>query len=143
MEVLALVIVGGILVFFVLVALGHAKGAPKPETMSIQALLGRMQSEEAWIRKYKSLPFNNQQGSGIKKQFEGKKLYVMELQLELMKRGLEAQGKDIEKETMIPIMRRTIELMRAGIDEDTASNQASAEFVAKRDADKSQPSPEL
>ncbi|RHW22639.1 hypothetical protein [Pseudomonas jilinensis] len=142
MEILTLIVVGGILVFFVLIVLGHAKGAPKPESMSIEAILGRIQSEEAWIRRYKSLPFSNQQGSGIKKQYEGKKLYIMELQLEFMRRGLVAQGKDIEKETMVPIMRRAIELMRSGMDEDAAQSQASAEYIEKRDAGKSQQEPE-
>lgn len=68
-----------------------------------------------------------------KKQYEGKKLYVMQLNLEFMKRGLEISGKKSE-ETLIPVLQRSIELMKHGMSEEEAQKQATAEFVAKRDA---------
>ena len=129
MEILIVIV----LVVVALVIIGNIKGPPDPASMSIDALLARIQSEGAWIAKYKSLPYENQQGEGIRKQFEGKKLYVMQLNVEFMKRGLEMSGKKPE-ETMIPILQRSIELIKNGVNEEDARTQAAAEFVQKRDA---------
>ncbi|MBU1931990.1 hypothetical protein KJ965_04815 [Patescibacteria group bacterium] len=125
--------IGIILAIVALVLFGKLKGPPDPASMSIEALLGRMQSEGSWIERYKSLPYDNQQGTGIKKQYEDKKLYVMQLQVEILKRGLIESGKKPE-ETLIPIMQRRIELMRSGMSEEEAGNQATNEFVKNRDA---------
>ena len=127
------IVIGIIVTFAVLIILGKIKGPPEPASLSIEALLARMQSEGSWIERYKSLPYENQQGAGIKKQYEGKKLYVMQLNLEFMKRGLEMSGKKSE-ETLIPVLQRSIELMKNGMSEEEAQKQATAEFVAKRDA---------
>ena len=127
------IVIGIIIAFAVLIILGKIKGPPEPASLSIEALLARMQSEGSWIERYKSLPYENQQGAGIKKQYEGKKLYVMQLNLEFMKRGLEMSGKKSE-ETLIPVLQRSIELMKNGMSEEEAQKQATAEFVAKRDA---------
>lgn len=127
------IIIGIIVLFVALIIFGKIKGPPDPASMPIEALLGRMQSEGSWIERYKSLPYENQQGAGIKKQYEGKKLYVMQLNLEFMKRGLEMSGKKPE-ETLIPALQRSIELMKNGMSEEDAQKQATAEFVAKRDA---------
>ena len=128
------IVIGIIVAFVALVIFGKIKGPPDPTTMSIEGLLGRMQSEGAWIQRYKSLPYENQQGAGIKKQYEDKKLYVMQLQLELMKRGT-----DKDQETLIPVLQRAIELMRNGMSEKEALAQATNEYVQKRDAKASQP----
>ena len=127
------ILIAIVLVVVALVIIGNIKGPPNPASMSIDALLARIQSEGAWIAKYKSLPYENQQGEGIKKQFEGKKLYVMQLNVEFMKRGLEMSGKKPD-ETMIPILQRSIELIKNGMNEEEAQKQAAAEFVQKRDA---------
>ena len=126
------IVIGIIAVFAVIIIFGKIKGPPEPASLSIEALLARMQSEGSWIERYKSLPYENQQGAGIKKQYEGKKLYVMQLNLEFMKRGLEMSGKKSE-ETLIPILQRSIELIKNGMSEEEAQKQATAEFVAKRD----------
>lgn len=128
------IVIGIVVAFVALIIFGKIKGPPEPDSMSIEGLLGRMQSEGAWIQRYKSLPYENQQGAGITKQYEGKKLYVMQLQLELMKRGT-----DKDQETLIPVLQRAIELMRNGMGEEEAQAQATNECVQKRDAKASQP----
>ena len=98
--------------------------------MSVEAILGRMQSEATWMQKYQALPYENQQGEGIKKQYEGKKLYVMELQMELASRHAE-KGK-----SLAPVIQRTLELTRTGTSEAQAKEQALKEFIAERDSAK-------
>jgi hypothetical protein len=127
------IIIGIIVVFVVLIIFGKIKGPPDPASMSIEALLGRVKSESSWIERYKSLPYENQQGAGIKKQFEEKYLYVKQLELEFLKRTFAESGKKAE-DTMIPIQQRTIELMKTGMSEEAAGKQACNEFVQKRDA---------
>ena len=127
------IIIGLILAFVALIVIGKIKGPPDPATMSFEAILARRQSEGAWIERYKALPYENQQGAGIKKQYEGKKLYIMQLNLEFMKRGLEMSGKKSD-ETLIPVLQRSIELMKNGMSEEEAQKKATDEFVAKRDA---------
>ena len=127
------IVIGIIAVFAAIIIFGKIKGPPEPASLSIEALLARMQSEGSWIERYKSLPYENQQGAGLKNQYEGKKLYVMQLNLEFMKRGLEMSGKKSE-ETLIPVLQRSIELIKNGMSEEEAQKQATAEFVAKRDA---------
>ena len=127
------IIIGVVVVIAVIIIFGNMKGPPEPSSMSIEGILARMRSEGAWIERYNTLPNENREGAGIKKQYEGKKLYVMQLQLELMKRGT-----DQEKETLIPVLQRAIELMRNGMGEKEAHAQASNEYVQKRDAKASQ-----
>lgn len=122
-----------ILAFVALIVIGRIKGPPDSATMSIEAILARMQSEGAWIERYKALPYENQQGAGIKKQYEGKKLYIIKLNLEFMKKGLEMSGKKSD-ETLIPVLQRSIELIKNGMSEEEAQKRATEEFVAKRDA---------
>lgn len=127
------IIIGIILAFVALIVIGKIKGPPEPTSMSIEAILARLQSEGVWMERYKALPYENQQGAGIKKQYEGKNLYMMQLNLEFMKRGLEMSGKKAD-ETLIPILQRSIELMKNGMSEEEAQKKATEEFVAKRDA---------
>lgn len=111
----------------------NIKSTPDPASMSMEALLGRIQFEGSWLEKYKLLPYEYQQRAGIKKKYEDKMLYAMQLNLEFMKRGLEASGKKAE-ETMIPALQRCIELMKNGMSEEEAKKQITAEFVQNRDA---------
>jgi hypothetical protein len=127
------IIIGLILAFVAIIVIGKIKGPPDPATMSLEAILARMQSEGAWIERYKALPYEYQQGAGIKKQYEGKKLYIMQLNLEFMKRGLEMSGKKSD-ETLISVLQRSIELMKNGMSQEEAQKKATEEFVAKRDA---------
>lgn len=130
-------IVIGIIVAFIafkfLAIYWNIKSTPDPASMSMEALLERMQFEGSWIEKYKLLPYEYQQKAGITKKYEGKKLYAMQLTLEFMKRGLEASGKRPE-ETTIPFLERFIELMQNGMSEEEANKRAAAEFVQNRDA---------
>ena len=121
-----IVLIGAIYVVVLLV--GHAKGPPEVDSMTADQLIARMQSEGAWIEKYKSLPYENRQGAGIKKQYEDKILYMTELQLKLLE-----LGSDDDKETLIPILKRSIELMKQGVSEEDARTQASSEYLVKRD----------
>jgi hypothetical protein len=127
------IIIGIILAFVALIVIGKIKGPPDPASMSIEAIGARMQSEGAWIERYGTLPYEYQQGAGIKKQYEGKKLYIMQLNLEFIKRGLEMSGEKSD-ETLIPVLQRSIELMKNGMGEEEAQKKAAEEFVAKRDA---------
>ena len=129
MEIIIFIIIGAIVLFAITIGGGHAIGPPEAKSMSVEQILARMQSEGAWIDKYKSLPYENQQGAGIKKQYEEKMLYMTELQLQLMQHSTE-EG----QETLIPILQRSIELMKQGMSEEEANAQASNEYVAKRDA---------
>jgi len=121
-----IVLIGAI--FVVVLLVGHAKGPPEVDSMTADQIIARMQSEGSWIEKYKALPFENRQGAGIKKQYEGKILYMTELQLKLLE-----LGSDDDQDTLIPILKRSIELMKQGMSEEDARKQASSEYVAKRD----------
>jgi rRNA processing protein Krr1/Pno1 len=117
------ILIGIIVIVVVLILIGKAKGAPEPTNMSFESLLARIQSEEAWIEKYKRLPYKNQQGEGIKKQYHEKKIYVMELNLELMKKGVELRG-DTPDEAMFYVLKKSITLMKSGVDPDEAMEMA-------------------
>lgn len=127
------IVIGIIVVFVALIIFGKIKGPPDPASMTIEGLIGRMQSEESWIEKYNALPYDNQQGAGLKKQYEDKELYVTQLKLEFMKRDLVASGKKPE-ETLIPVIQRSIELMKTGMSKEDARKQAYTEFLQKRDS---------
>jgi hypothetical protein len=109
------------------------RAPPAPSSIPFDALPRRIQTESSWIERYSALPDDYQKGAEIKNLFEGKKLYVLELQVEFMKRGLEMSGKKSE-ETLIPALQRKIELLKSGMSEEEAQKQATEEFVAKRDA---------
>lgn len=130
MNDIVLIILIIVVTAFIIIGLGNMQGPPIPESMSIESIMGRMQSEDRWISKYKSLPYSNQQAPGIKKQYEAKRLYMLELRLEMMKRGLEAGGTS-ESQTLIPTFRRIIELMKSGKSEEEAVAQAEKEFEEK------------
>lgn len=129
MEIIIFIIIGAVVLYAVIVGGGHAVGPPEPTAMSVEQILARMQSEGAWVEKYKLLPYENQQGQGIKKQYEDKMLYMTELQLQLMQHSVEEGQK-----TLIPILQRSIELMKQGMSEEAARTQASTEYVEKRDS---------
>ncbi len=119
MEILIRIIV----IVVVLILIGKAKGAPEPTNMSFESLLARIQSEEIWIERYKRLPYENQQGEGIKKKCHEKKIYIMELNLELMKKGVELRG-NAPDEAMLCVLRKSIALIKSGIDPYEAMDMA-------------------
>ena len=53
MEIVIFIIIGAVVLFAIIVGAGHAVGPPEPTTMSVEQILARMQSEGAWIEKYK------------------------------------------------------------------------------------------
>jgi hypothetical protein len=124
------IFIGIIVIVVVLILIGKAKGAPEPASISLESLLARIQSEEAWNEKYIRLPYQNQQGKGIKKQYQEKKIYLMELNLELMKKGAELRG-DTPDETIIQIMKKSISLMKNGTDPDEAFEIAKSHWMNK------------
>ncbi|WP_066709473.1 hypothetical protein [Curvibacter delicatus] len=123
------IILGIIAVLALLILIGKIKGSPSPKEMSDEAIVDRLRSENAWIAKYQALPIEHRQGAGLKKQHDDKQRYIMELMLELTNR----HG-DKQKESLAPAMQRAYELIRQGVPEDKAQEQAIAEYVADRDA---------
>ena len=115
-------------VIAVLILFGKMKGAPSPKEMTDESIMARLQSENSWIAKYQALPLEHRQGEGLKKQHDDKQRYIMELMLELNTR----HGK--KEESLAPAMQRTYELIRQGVPEKEAQEQAIAEYVADRDA---------
>lgn len=109
---------------------------PKPETLSDKSLAEQVKYEENLLNKYKNILHGNQQDEDIKIKIQEKEIYLKELLIESMKRMLLMTGKKIE-DTIIPIMIRSIELMKTGLSAEDAQTQASNEFIQKRDADKS------
>jgi hypothetical protein len=123
------IVLGLVALVFIVILFGKMKGAPSPKEMSDEAIMGRLQSENAWIAKYQALPIEHRQGAGLKKQHDDKQRYIMELMLELKSR----HG-DKQEESLAPVMQRAYELIRQGVPEDKAQEQAIAEYVADRDA---------
>lgn len=115
------------LVAFVII-IGKLKGAPSPKDLSDEAIMARLQSENSWVSKYQALPLEYRQGAGLKKQHDDKQRYIMELMLELNTR----HGK--QEESLAPVMQRAYELIRQGLPEKQAQEQAIAEYMAARDA---------
>lgn len=136
MEALLLIVFFGFLVFVGIVVVGHIKGAPDPATMDIQAIIARIQSEEAWVNKYHRLDPEFRQGEGIKNQYKSKSIYIRQLQLEYMKRMYVGGGGNVDQ-SVIPIMERELELLKQGVDEATAKQQSVDEYIARRDENKS------
>jgi len=123
------IVLGLVALVFIVILFGKMKGAPSPKEMSDEAIMGRLQSENAWIAKYQALPIEHRQGAGLKKQHDDKQRYIMELMLELKNR----HG-DKQEESLAPVMQRAYELIRQGVSEEKAKEQAIAEYVADRDA---------
>ena len=123
------IVLGLVALVFIVILFGKIKGAPSPKEMSDEAIMGRLQSENAWIAKYQALPIEHRQGAGLKKQHDDKQRYIMELMLELKNR----HG-DKQEESLAPVMQRAYELIRQGVSEEKAKEQAIAEYVADRDA---------
>lgn len=122
MEILLVIVAAVVL----LIVVGKLKGPPSPKDMSDEAILGRLNSENAWIRRYQSLPSEHR--GGLQQQHDDKQRYIMELMLELQSR----HG-DKEQESLAPVMQKTLELMRQGVPEAKAKETAMADFLAARE----------
>lgn len=120
------IVLGLVALVVVVILFGKMKGAPSPQDMTDEAIMGRMQLENNWIRRYQAL---EKPDAGLKRQHDEKQRYIMELMLELNNR----HG-DKQKESLAPAMQRAYELVRQGVPEDKAQEQAIAEYVAERDA---------
>jgi hypothetical protein len=109
--------------------IGKIKGNPHPKTISMQEIFQRIDQAETWIKKYRGLPESFRSGAGIKKQHREKLTYLRGLQIECLRRGVVARGKEIQ-ETMLPAMYRQVELMKSGVSEEDAIEAVSREFGA-------------
>ena len=120
------IVLGLVVLVVIVIFIGKMKGAPLPKEMSGEAIMGRLNSENAWIRRFQTL---DNPGDGLKRQHDEKQRYIMELMLELKTR----HGNK-EEESLAPVMQRAYELIRKGVSEEKAKEQAIAEYVASRDA---------
>lgn len=124
------IFLGLIALLVLIVVIGKIMGEPSPKSMTDENIMARMQSENAWINRYQAQSLESQQGVALKKQHGDKQRYIMELMLELNSR----HKKPEESESLAPAMQRTFELIRQGVSEKDAQEQAIAEFVAARAA---------
>jgi len=122
------ILLGVIAVFVVIVILGKIKGAPAPKNMTDEQILTRMASETKWIEKYQRLPFENQQGEGIKKQYKGKLIYIYELFLELKKRH-----EHVDEKTLGPVFKLVLPLAKNEFYADKAVQADSNYLDSKKD----------
>jgi hypothetical protein len=123
------IVLGLIALVVVVILIGKMKGDPSPKDLTDEEIMGRMQLANNWIAKYQALPIEHRQGEGLKKQHDEKQRYIMEMMLELKNR----HG-DKQEESLAPVMQRAYELIRQGVPEEKAKEQAIAEYVADRDA---------
>jgi len=123
------VVLGVIALLLILIVFGKLKGPPTPRDLSDEAIMGRLQTENDWIRRYDALPQDSKKG--LRQKHDEKQSYIMELMLELNGRHGQKQ-----QESLAPVIQRTLELVRQGKAEEEAKTQALAEYVAERDARK-------
>lgn len=120
------IIVGIVIVVGLLIFIGKVKGSPMPKNMSDEAIHGQLQLVANWITKYNTLPIEHR--NGLKTMHDEKKRYTVELILELNNR----HGK--KEESLAPVLPKNFDLMRFGVPEEQAKEQAIAEYVATRNA---------
>lgn len=92
MEIIIFIIVA----FVALIIFGKLKGAPDPSGMPDRALVARLQSEEAWLTRYRGLPYENQQSASLKKMYDEKTAYIERIKLEIVRREKSFQAKQGE-----------------------------------------------
>lgn len=128
------IVVGIVIVFVVLIVIGNIKGAPNPSSMSDAALVGRLQTENAWMNRYLRLPYENQQSDSLKKMYVEKTEYIKQIEQEIIKRQTAyqlAQGEAAITSELAPILERTQELMNEGKTEPEATAVALKEWHEK------------
>ena len=128
--VIGILLVGALLA---LILWGKAKGNPDPKSMTSDSINARISSEQKWVDRYLSLPMSNQAGEEINKQYKEKKIYILELRLELLMRQIVHTGQP-EEQTMAPSFRKIIELMKSGMAEDKAVAQVKKELEESESA---------
>lgn len=128
------IVVGIVIVFVILIVIGNIKGAPSPSSMSDAALVGRLQTENAWMNRYLRLPYENQQSDSLKKMYAEKTEYIKQIEQEIIKRQTAyqlAQGEAAITSELAPILERTQELMKEGKTEPEATAIALKEWHEK------------
>ena len=128
------IVVGIVIVFVILIVIGKIKGAPNPSSMSDAALVGRLQTENAWMSRYLRLPYENQQSDSLKKMYAEKTEYIKQTEQEIIKRQTAyqlAQGEAAITSELAPILERTQELMSEGKTEPEATAVALKEWHEK------------
>lgn len=124
------IIIGIVVVLVLFVVIGKLKGAPEPSRMSEAAIFRRLQTEGAWISKYLSQPYANQQSASLKRMYEVKTGYVQNLKAELMNRQL-VQSTAAFEEELEPVRQRSAELVKAGMSEAEAHATALKDWSGK------------
>ena len=128
------IVVGIVIVFVILIVIGKIKGAPNPSSMSDAALVGRLQTENAWVSRYLRLPYENQQSDSLKKMYAEKTEYIKQIEQEIIKRQTAyqlAQGEAAITSELAPILERTQALMSEGKAEPEATAFALKEWHEK------------
>lgn len=120
------IVFGIVFVLGLIIFIGKLKGSPTPKEMSDEAINGQLQLVANWISKFNALPIEHRKG--LSEQHDKKSQYSLELILELNNR----HGK--KEESLAPALQRTFELVRSGVPEEQAREQAIAEYVTARDA---------
>lgn len=76
MELIAVIIV----IIVVIYIIGLAKGNPDPNKMPDTWLINRHQSETVWVSKYLRLPLANQQSESLRKSFDNRSAYILQIE---------------------------------------------------------------
>lgn len=120
------IVLGLVALVVVVILIGKMKGDPSPKDLTDEEIMGRIQLANNWIARFNAL---DKPDAGLKRQNDEKQRYIMEMMLELKNR----HG-DKQEESLAPVMQRAYELIRQGVSEEKAKEQAIAEYVADRDA---------
>jgi hypothetical protein len=139
------IILGIVFVFVLLIVIGKLKGAPDPANMSDAALVSRLQSEGAWIRKYSRLSYEDQQRPSLKKQYEEKTGYTDKIYAEITKRQTVHQvveGVAAIEQELSPILNRAQELIKEGKPEAEALATSLKDWRDNAQAPTNVPAPE-
>jgi hypothetical protein len=120
------IIIGvAVFVFFAMMIAGKLIGPPKPQEMTVEAMLNRIYSESNWIIRYQKLDFNARESSGIKKQYLDKEKYINDLQNEIINNFKKGGASFME-----PVVTRQIYLIRNGTPVSDANILALQEIIA-------------
>jgi hypothetical protein len=125
------IFIGLVVIVALMIVIGKMKGAPEPSSMSEESIAQRINSEEAWISRYRSQPYSSQQSASLKKMYEEKNNYIQQLKSEPIKRQLSQGNQAIENE-LAPILQRAAELIKEGKPEMEAHAAAIKEWKEKR-----------
>lgn len=128
------ILVGIFVVFVLLIVIGKLKGTPDPKSMPTQQIQYRLGTESAWIRKYLSLPFENQQSSRLQRMYEEKKIYIQALEAEFSRRRIEDQIK-LDAHVIETELQPTLEKISAAKASGASDGEAAASALKEWSAE--------